>query len=115
MDKWKSLYLKTSGFGLQAAALFAAFFAMDTDGGSLLLAVPLAIASLLIYGRGARATPDPVPPVTPPRREEQPRLEEMILTLQEDVNRLREDREFFRELYVEKALGQKELQERSRI
>lgn len=40
----------------------------------------------------------PVPTAPPASR---PRLEEVILALPEDLNRLREDREFYRELYAD--------------
>lgn len=103
MDKWKGRYLMTVGVFLQACAAIGFAVVGDSDGMSIIFAIPLAVVSLGIFGRGSvlasqekDATPAPATPPAP-----QPRLEEMIIALQEDVNRLREDREFYRELYAD--------------
>ena len=99
MDKW---YLRTGGVLLQVCAAIGFILAGESDGASLIFAVPLSVTSLLVFARGSSSTPEP--PAPPPATyAPQPRLEEMIIALQEDVSRLREDREFYRELYADGA------------
>ena len=90
---------------LQAGA--AAMFTIVglSDGDAVLLAVPAvasAVAGLMLWGRAAREgiAPRKEPPAV---KSESARMEEMLAALQEDVAQLRQDREFYRELYARDA------------
>lgn len=99
MDKWKGRYLMAAGVLLQACAALG--FGLASESGiCLIFTIPLALVSLGTFSRGwaIASRENDVPPLP---AASQPRLEEMILALQEDVNRLREDREFYRELYAD--------------
>ena len=95
MDKPIAAFLQAG-----AAVMFAIIGA--TDGDAILLVVPAVasgVAGLMLWGRAARegALPRKEPPAL---KSESARMEEMLTSLQEDVAQLRQDREFYRELYA---------------
>lgn len=109
MNRWKVAFLKSSGVALQVGAGFLFVFAGDMNEIPLLFpAITSAIGGLILWGKGARALD--APPSPPPAIERAaPPVEELLLALQEDVGRLREDQEFFRELYAAESARRKEL------
>lgn len=100
MEKWIAGFLQ-----LMAALLFFIVGAEGDD--ALFLFIPAFVAGvsgLLLWGRERRA--EPIIPSRPePRALEGKvdRIEDTLTALQADIAQLREDREFFRELYAEAA------------
>ena len=85
------------------------FFAAGAIGEEAILLLAPAVASgvsgLLLWSRAGRE-----PPALPPARDARPieakvdRIEDTLVVLQTEIAHLREDREFFRELYVEQRI-----------
>lgn len=101
MEKW------IAGF-LQASSAFMFFAAGAFGHEAVLLLGPAAvsgISGLLLWNRTRKEAP-----VLPPTREPRPleakvdRIEDTLAVLQSEIAHLREDREFFRELYVEQRI-----------
>jgi hypothetical protein len=94
MEKWIAA-------GLQAGGAF--LFAMAGGASEVVLLLPAAasgIAGLVLWGRASRPVLPPPPPA-PALEAQVKRVEDLLLDLHADVAQLREDREFFRELYSE--------------
>lgn len=100
MEKWIAAFLQ-----LSAALMF--FVAGAVDDVAILLLLPGVIAGvsgLLLWNRDRTA-----PPAIAPREEPRPlaakvdRIEDTLLALQAEISRMREDREFFSELYSERG------------
>jgi hypothetical protein len=96
MEKWIAAFLQ-----LMAALLF---FVMGAEGDEALLLIIPAVASgvsgLLLWNRGRTA-----PALAAPKEEPRPieakvdRIEDTLTALQGEIAQLREDRDFYRELY----------------
>ena len=101
MEKW------IAGF-LQAGSAFMFFAAGAFGDAAVLLIAPAAvsgISGLLLWNRD-RKEAAPLPPAREPRPLEAKvdRIEDTLAVLQSEISHLREDREFFRELYVEQRI-----------
>lgn len=65
--------------------------------------IPAAISSLsglALWARRGAAAPPPLPPPDPALEERLARIEERLISVQDDTQRLREGREFMDELYA---------------
>jgi hypothetical protein len=99
MERWIAGFLQ-----LMAAILF---FVMGAEGDdAFLLVIPAVVSGvsgLLLWNRARREEPV-IPPSPAPRALEGSkvdRIEDALTALQADVAQLREDREFYRELYAD--------------
>jgi hypothetical protein len=112
MDLWKARFLQSTAVLLQGGGAF--LFVIAGDAGALppfLMGVAASGSGLMLWGIGAQARvgaaparPEPVaaPAPAPAVRAvlDPHRMEQMLEELQADVSSLREDREFFRQLYA---------------
>ncbi|MEX1184880.1 MAG: hypothetical protein WEF86_16860 [Gemmatimonadota bacterium] len=98
MEKWIAAFLQVS-----SAGLFISVGAVGDEGAAILLLVPAVasgVSGLLLWARGSTRSAAP-PPVEPRRPAElpTPRIEELLLSLQDDVAQLREEHRFHQELF----------------
>ena len=103
MDKWIAGFLQAGG-----AVLFFVAGAIGDEASLLLLAPAVAssVSGMLLWGRDRSAAQ---PPVVAPREAPRSiegkvdRIEDTLVALQRELSDLREDRDFFRDLYAESA------------
>jgi hypothetical protein len=106
MDEWKARYLKMVGGVAQVIAAFGLMIGSDTHNPPvMIMGVVIGAVGLHFWGKGAEAgakLPPPPPPVQFLEQDRtRERMDDVLVTLQQDVARLQEDRDFYKNLYLD--------------